>query len=215
VRSTPITFDKPLEVPRPYKSYRFDSYSLKAGRRLTLYGKAALSQFIELEADPLVTALCERSMHIPDSKPKRVVDFWGLKETVATFYLLLKPDELSESSKLRLPYREFQKWAGACGAQVVEVSTESFHERRCRLGNMLIISQHVAVHRGQVTPELLERCMNELPASFTLTQAEAAIAALDGMLVRASVFQLFLVGKLQCERLNEQPINLHTTWSSV
>ncbi len=28
-----LTFVKPLEIQRPYKSYRFDAYSLKAGRR--------------------------------------------------------------------------------------------------------------------------------------------------------------------------------------
>ena len=44
-----------------------------------MFGKAALSQFIELEADHEVAALCERPLKIPDSKPTRVIDFWALR----------------------------------------------------------------------------------------------------------------------------------------
>ena len=100
-----LMFDKPLDIPRPYKSYRFDGYSLKAGRRMTLYGKAALCQLIELEANPEVTAVCERPLMIPDAKPKRVVDFWAMEGGVPTFYLLLKNGELAGSDRLKLAHQ--------------------------------------------------------------------------------------------------------------
>ncbi|MDP1656056.1 MAG: hypothetical protein Q8K91_02860 [Hylemonella sp.] len=73
-----LSFSTPLDIKRPYGSFRFDVFSLKADRRMTLYGKAALCQFIELESDFEVTALCERPLLIPDIKPKRLVDFWAL-----------------------------------------------------------------------------------------------------------------------------------------
>lgn len=73
-----LSFSTPLDVKRPYGSFRFDVFSLKADRRMTLYGKAALCQFIELESDFEVTAICERPLLIPDIKPKRQVDFWAL-----------------------------------------------------------------------------------------------------------------------------------------
>lgn len=65
-------YETPVKVARPYGSYRYDVFSLKAGRRMTLFDKAALGQFIELKADHEVTALCERPIKIPASKSNRV-----------------------------------------------------------------------------------------------------------------------------------------------
>lgn len=79
-----LSFSTPLDVKRPYGSFRFDVFSLKADRRMTLYGKAALCQFIELESDFEVTALCERPLLIPDIKPKRL-RFFGDEGLVVGF----------------------------------------------------------------------------------------------------------------------------------
>jgi len=88
-----LIYETPADNRRPFRSYRFDVYSLKAGRRMTLYGKSALCLFIDLEADFEVEALCERALVIPNTKPARVVDFWAMRGGVPTFYLITKQSE--------------------------------------------------------------------------------------------------------------------------
>jgi hypothetical protein len=206
----PLTFTKPLEIQRPYKSFRFDGYSLKAGRRMTLYGKPALCQLIELEANPEVTAVCERPLIIPDSKPKRVVDFWAMEGGVPTFYLLLKNGELGGSSKLKLAYREFCDWVASERARVKEVAIDVFEGRRVRLENWLTIIEHLVSHKGQVTPALIERCATELPTEFTLTQVETSLTGVDPMLSRATLFHLLARGQLRCPTIDAQPLHPQT-----
>jgi hypothetical protein len=205
-----LFFDKPLAISRPYKSYRFDGFSLKADRRVTLYGKPALCQLIELEANAEVTALCERPLIIPDTSPKRVVDFWAMEGGVSILYLLGSASEFSERSKKRQAYVDFADWAKQERAQVKEVSVDTFESRRVRLENWLAILQHVVNHRGFLTDALLERCAAEFPKRFTLTQIESTMNDLDAMLVRAAVFHLLLRGSLRCPDIDEQHLHPHT-----
>lgn len=177
---------------------------------MTLYGKAAFCQLIELEADPAVTAVCERPLIIPDSKPKRVVDFWALEGGVPTFYLLLKNGELGGSSKLKRAYTEFCDWVTAERAKVKEISIEAFEARRVRLENWLTILEHLVSHRGQVTPALIERCASELPGECTVTQAESMLTDIDPMLARAALFQLVARGVFRCPAIDEQPLHPKT-----
>lgn len=202
-----LTFDKPLDNQRPYKSYRFDGYSLKAGRRMTLYGKAPLCMLIELESNPEVTAICERPLMIPDSKPKRVVDFWAMEGGVPTFYMLLKNGELGGSDQLKLACRDFCAWVSAERARIKEVAIEVFESRRVRLENWLTILEHLVCHKGQVTPPLVERFAEGLPSAFTLANAESLLDDVDPTLARAVIFHLLARGSLRCPMVDDQPLH--------
>lgn len=210
-----LTFVKPLEIQRPYKSFRFDAYSLKAGRRMTLYGKAALCQWLELEANSEVTAICERPLLIPDSKPKRVIDFWALEGGVSTFYLLLRNGEIGGSFPLKLAYTDFCSWVAAERGRIKEIAIDVFESRRVRLDNLLVMVEHLVSHKGQVTPELIDRFAAELPRDFSLGQAELLLSDMDPMLARAAIFHLLARGSLHCPTLNEAPLTPRTRLSRL
>lgn len=201
-----LTFSKPLDIQRPYKSFRFDAYSLKAGRRITLYGKAALCQWLELEANPEVTSICERPLFVPESKPKRVIDFWAMEGGVSTFYLLLRNGEIGGSFPLKLAYTDFCSWVAAEHGRIKEIGIDVFESRRVRLDNLLVIVEHLVSHKGQVTPTLIDRFDDELPQDFTLGQAEVLLADVDPMLARAAIFHLLSRGSLRCHSLDEIPL---------
>ena len=194
-------FDKPVaKFRRPYGSYRFDVFSLKAGRRMTLFGKAALGQFIELEADHEVSALCERPLKIPNSSPERIVDFWAVRGGRPHFFLL-GTGEKKESDKRRAAIESFAAWAKEHGARLHEIDVGAFQERRILHANWSTILQHLVAHRGQVTPVLLERCALEMQPCFTLGQLESQLSDLDAMLARAATFHLLATGRLRCPAL--------------
>ena len=198
-----LTFDSPLTVKRPYGSYRFDVFSLKAGRRMTLFGKAALSQFTELEADHEVTGLCERPLHIPDSKPLRVIDFWAQRGGKSHFYLLLSAAGARDMSKPKPAIVEFRKWIANEQAILHEIVVDIFNDRRIYHDNWTVILQHLVAHRSLVTPSLLERLSMELGQVFSLQQVESQFGDLDAMLVRAGVFDLLASGRLSCPSIGK------------
>lgn len=205
-----LIYDLPADNRRPHGSYRFDVYSLKAGRRMTLFGKAALCLFIDLESDFEVSAVCERPLVIPDTKPQRIVDFWGMRGGVPTFYLLTKSSEVWEKEKAKLAYTEFHKWVSDCKGKLVEVLVDDFDKRRTHYDNWSLVLQHLISHRGQVSDKLVEQCENIMPATWKLRDFENHLRDVDAMLVRAAVFSLLADGKLVCPTIGTLPIT-HTT----
>jgi hypothetical protein len=50
---------QPVALARPRGAHRFEAFSLKLARRVTLYRFVALKQWVILEASPAVEAFCE------------------------------------------------------------------------------------------------------------------------------------------------------------
>lgn len=202
-----IAYEKPIgNFRRPYGSYRFDVFSLKAGRRMTLYGKAALGQFIELEADHEVSAICERPLKIPNLSPERAVDFWAIRGGKPVFFLLMSGDGTRETDKKKAAMDEFRAWVKAQGARLHEIDVAGFHERRTFHSNWATILQHLIAHRGQVVPALLERCALVMQPRFTLAQFESQLSDVDAMLARAAAFHLLASGRIRCRSLATEPL---------
>ena len=205
-----LYYETPADNRRPHGSYRFDVYSLKAKRRMTLYGKSTLCLFIDLEADFEVSAVCERALVIPNTKPARVVDFWAMRGGVPTFFLLTKQSEAWNNEKKKYAYVDFYKWVGDCNAKLVEVLVDDFEKRRIRYDNWSTILQHLISYRGLVSEKLIDHCTDQMPAKCKLGDFEKAISDVDGMLVRATVYTLLAEGKLQCHTIDSLPLNLST-----
>ncbi len=205
-----LIYETPADNRRPYGSYRFDVYSLKAKRRMTLFGKASLCLFIDLEADFEVSAVCERPLVMPDTKPVRVVDFWAIRGGVPTFFLLTTQSAAWDREKEKLSYVDFFQWVKDCKGKLVEVLVEDFEKRRIRYDNWSIILQNLIAHRGQVSENLLDRCTEHMPERWQLQQFENSIPEVDNMLIQAAVFSLLAQGKLQCKSIDRLPITATT-----
>lgn len=67
---------EPVALVRPRGAHRFEAFSPKLARRLTLYRRALLEQGILLEADPAVTKFCERPGYVHVEGLQRLADFW-------------------------------------------------------------------------------------------------------------------------------------------
>ncbi|KAA0999164.1 hypothetical protein FVF58_42270 [Paraburkholderia panacisoli] len=70
------SFEPPTQ-PRPRGAHRYDVFSLKLGRRLTLYRRSAFEAWLMLEADPAEKTFCERPGFIAVDGQRCVVDFWA------------------------------------------------------------------------------------------------------------------------------------------
>jgi hypothetical protein len=202
-----LRYTAPATDKQPYGSYRLDVFSSKANRRMVLYGKPALCQFIDLEVDNRVTEICERPLMLPGIRPAKVVDFWAACDGKPTFYLFLNPARPKANASWDRAYVQFQEWVAEHHAVIVEVDPGSFEGQRVRYDNWSVILQHLGGHRAFLTEELLNRCEAEVPRNPKLSQIEDAIGDVDAMLVRAAVFKLLSCGRLVCESLEKQPIH--------
>src|ERR1700730_7358845 len=68
---------EPLTLPRPRGAHRYDVFSPKLGRRLTLYRRSAFEAWLMLEADPAAKTFCERPGFMAVGGQRCVVDFWA------------------------------------------------------------------------------------------------------------------------------------------
>lgn len=210
-----LSYQKSVDDRQPYGSYRIDVHSLKAGRRMTLFGKAALCQFIDLEADAEVTDICERPLIIPGLRPRKVVDFWALCGGVPTFHILMRPSTHRDESSWTIAYEQFLLWAAENGAAVIEKDPAGFDEHRIRYDNWSMILQHVISHRGQLTEHVFDLCDEAIAETMTLGKIENGMGDLDAMLVRAAVFSLLMRGSLKCASIDTSPISCGTKLERV
>lgn len=66
------------QTSRPFETRRLEAFSVKLNRRLRLYSYPTLDHWQTLEADPAVTAFCERptTTYIELGGGRRLADFW-------------------------------------------------------------------------------------------------------------------------------------------
>ena len=65
-----MTYQHPVHTTRPSKSHRFDFYSPKLGRPITLFSYPQLNQWTLLEAFPAIETFCERTGGPVEEPPK-------------------------------------------------------------------------------------------------------------------------------------------------
>lgn len=109
--ATTARFLKAADNSRPYKSHRYDVFGLKIDRNVTLFGQAPLNAWIRLEADPAVISYCERPLIVPDTKPKRIVDFWVRFRDREELWILSRHSELGANIEPHDAIPAFATWA--------------------------------------------------------------------------------------------------------
>ncbi len=67
---------QPVALARPRGAHRFEAFSPKLARRVTLYRFVALQQWVILEASPSVEAFCENPGFVIIGEQQILADFW-------------------------------------------------------------------------------------------------------------------------------------------
>src|SRR5260370_5823487 len=95
---------EPVALARPRGAHRFEAFSPKLGRRLTLYRRDALEQWILLEANPAVVTFCERPGYVQLDGHRRLADFCvrnvGRKELVIPINLRTEEETTTDPHQL-------------------------------------------------------------------------------------------------------------------
>ncbi len=202
--ATTARFLKATDNSRPFKSHRYDVFGLKIDRSLTLFGRAPLNAWILLEADSTVISYCERPLIVPDTKPKRLVDFWVRFRDRDELWILLRDGQLDGHADPQETIPAFATWAASNKMPIRLVKPFDPVERKTYLDNWGRIIRELSANRRFVSPATVERVRQ----CFCTPRPVAALSGLfpdeDPTLLHTAALSLVHTGRLHCADINEQ-----------
>ncbi|RKR31253.1 MULTISPECIES: hypothetical protein [Paraburkholderia] len=199
---------EPLALPRPRGAHRYDVFSPKLGRRLTLYRRSAFDVWLMIESDPAVQTFCERPGHIAVDGQRFVVDFWARYGDRECLVLL------SESTPAIERLRNFPDF----DPKAITVRRIDAAERaaaRVWTGNWQRMLPVLVVARGLVKPSMLDAIERFVASPQSLLSIEREFSTGDPVLVRAAAFELLHRGRIQALELYTETLSLLTRFAAV
>jgi hypothetical protein len=198
---------QPIALDRPRGAHRLEAFSLKAGRRITLYRQSALEQWVILEADPAVIAFCERPGFIQSEGKRYLADFWvryfDRQELVILFDLAYeppaKPTALLEHA----------------GLTVKAVQSSEIAASRAWIANWKRMLPCLIATRGLVPPSLSSAIERFVARPHRLLSIEREFTTGDPVIVRAAVFGLLHAGRVRAPELRTHELSLLTEFVAV
>jgi hypothetical protein len=187
-------YSEPASNSRPFGTHRFDVYSAKAGRRLTLFGRERLALWLELETDAAITQLCERPLVVPDERRRRIVDFWATGTGLDRLIFIVADDDPDAVVRRRERIAAFLEWAADAHCVVEErVIAPLSAQRQQWIDNWIHMLQFIDSYRTELARGLVKD-VGELFAERTslgrlVSQIEAERGT-PGEVARAAVFSL-------------------------
>ncbi len=201
-----LRFQAPADDRRPYRCHRFDVWSPKLNRRLTLFGEWALNAWIAIEADPSITGLCERPMVVGSQKPPRVVDFWIKRSATEELWLLLRQKEQASLAQGEMLVPAFRSWAEGAGMSVRLLRLEELALCEQLSRNWSAVLHYLAANHALLRPDLIDGLREACRGGAQLQALERRFAVEDPILVRTAVFSLLHQGVVRAGEFASNPI---------
>ena len=211
--ASPISFSVPLKMERPYGTHRFDVFSPKLTRRLTLYGRRMLKTWVGLETNAGIRTFCEYPLEIADLR--RTVDFWVQDDDRSVFWLLLRASEEERALAGKTEFAAFQQWAIDRQASVRLLYAEEQAISEIAYSNTELALHYVSANMSLVTSELATEVIQCCAMPFSLLALEREFSSRDPILVRAAALLGILRGQLVCDTFAHEPMGPHSVFRAV
>jgi hypothetical protein len=208
----PISFSRPLKIDRPFGTHRFDMFSTKINRRLTLYGRRSLEAWVKLEYDKNVTTFCEYPITLENTSPPRHVDFWVKDSNESVFWMLLRPAEQRDLDGGGTLFLAFEQWAADRGAKVRLLTQENLNVPPLLLQNYELALHYVQPNISLVPEDMRGDVRERYNNSFSLGALERELAPADPILIRTMVFAGLVAGELECDTLAIERLGIQSVF---
>jgi hypothetical protein len=199
---------EPLTLPRPRGAHRYDVFSPKLGRRLTLYRRSAFEAWLMLEADPAAKSFCERPGFMAVDGQRCVVDFWARSDDHECLVVLSEPTPATDRPRSRL---DFDPEAFA----VRHIDAAERAAARVWTGNWQRMLPVLVAARGLVKPSLRGAIERFVVSSQSLMTIEREFSTGDPALIRAAVFELLHCGSIHALELHTESLSFLTRFVAV
>lgn len=194
-------FSSPVSSYRPRRSRRFDVFSPKLDRYLTLYGPASLDWWTMLEANSEVLTFCERPTFVPGTKPQRPYDFW-VRWVEREELLLVTPDSEAPEEIFSgdSDFVDVKKTA-AGHIELRRVRPVEQSAYRIHLINWGWIIRDLSAFGRFVTPTLYQEVKAAIAGGKTVDELQREFSSYDSTIVKVAAYTLLHRGEAVCHQL--------------
>jgi len=208
-----LRYTGPADNHRPYGSTRYEVWSPKLRRGITLYGDVPLKAWIYLESIPAVEAFCERPLTFKRTKKaKRVVDFWVKWNDKEEIWLLKRRTEEEKHQQDKQLYSKFQQWAQANGMEARLIAPDLVALAEVEMQNWSVILHCLAANLHQVfnREDIHRKILSHFSTLTSLASFLHSNEEEDPVILQAAVFHLLHRGRLKSEEIAHNPLSLAT-----
>lgn len=200
--SSALRFTEPVSSDRPHKAHRFDVYSPKLKRQLTLFGRDALNLWTTLEGSPQVLSFCERPMKIPGLAKNRCFDFWVSRADGEELLVLIREGEQAGASTAT-KHEILAALDGSIvdGALVRCLDPEHMAEHAIALANWGSMIRDLSAFERFVPHALCKDLVAAIAQPKTILQLQGLFASHDSTTVRIGIYLLLHRGHAVCKQL--------------
>ncbi|MEX3693423.1 hypothetical protein AB3X91_18800 [Paraburkholderia sp. BR14263] len=203
----PAHLTQPVAFARARGAHRFEVFSPKLKRRLTLDRRCAVDQWFVLESDPTVRIFCERPGFAQFDGRRYLVDFHV--RYADRHELLLLPDPvIVEDGKPRAVI-------DASAMTVRHVEPAELAASRMWVDNWQRMLPCLIATRGLVPASLLNSIERFVATSQALLDIEREFSTGDPIIVRAALFSLLHTGRVTAPELRTEPLSWLTRFAAA
>ncbi len=200
--STAPRFVEPASSDRPHAAHRFDVYSPKLKRQVTLFGRNALDLWTTIEGSPLVLNYCERPAKIPGMPKNRCFDFWVHRADGEEFLVMLRESERADAEK---PTRHqiLAELDGKLhdGARVRCLDPDHMADHAIALANWGRMIRDLSAFERFVPHNLWKELAIAIAQPKSIRQLQEEFAPHDSTTVRIGIYLLLHRGQAVCKQI--------------
>lgn len=190
---------EPVAVSRPRFSHRYEAYSPKLARRITLFSWDAVQLWTLFEAEPAIEFFCERPGLAMHQQSWRLADFWVQRAGHSEVWFLPET-ELVPSG----PARQIQT---SSIDQIKLADSTLLSGQAMLVRNWQAILPYVVSNRREFNSTQKRRVLDFCSQSQALVDIERAELPADPIVTRSTTFDLVRCGELLAEDLHERTLD--------
>lgn len=200
--STAPRFVEPVLSDRPHQAHRFDVYSPKLKRQITLFGRHALDLFTTLEGSPQVVSFCERPAKIPGMSKTRCFDFWVARADGEELLVLLRNSERADANP-PTKHEILSKLDGTMhdGALVRCLDSDHMADHAIALANWGRMIRDLAAFERFVPQTLCKDLAETIAQPKSIRQLQDEFEFYDSTTVRIGIYLLLHRGQAVCKQI--------------
>ena len=203
----PAQLTQPVALARARGAHRFEVFSPKLKRRLTLDRRCAVDQWFVLESDPTVRAFCERPGLIHFDGRRYLVDFHVRYADRHELLFLPNPVIVEDGN----PRADLD----ASAMTVRHVEPAELVASRIWVDNWQRMLPCLIATRGLVPASLFNSIERFVATSQSLLDIEREFSTGDPIVVRAALFGLLHTGRVTAPELRTEPLSWLTRFAAA
>jgi hypothetical protein len=218
--SLPV-YSVPLKIgpQSDYGNNRWEVYSPKLQRNVTLYSNLEYDHWVLIESNPEIVFFCEQPLKIRIKLPIGVVttifDMWiQWKSGLEEFREVKFENDLEDSRRNSRISRQIQaqrKWCELNNKKYSIITEKSIRSNLIYLSNLKLILRHLDRESNQKKDLISERIIRMLSEQRTLAigKIEKSFSDVESLTVRSAVFELLHKNRLTSD-LENKPLDLNS-----